>query len=277
MSDSFFLRDDLPTHTGTDLRKVLVTGASGRIGTAFSTICKDLYELVLMVRPGSDTSKIHGCGKVVEADLDDLEALKEITKGVDTILHLAADPSPTAEWDSLISSNINGTFHLFQAAIHSGCRRVVFASSIHAISGYPVEHQVHTDDPVNPGDLYGVSKCFGEALARYSAEQHNISSIVIRIGACKSADSVSQEDSIRWINSFVSREDLVELFRCCIEDNQLGFAILHGLSNNLFNRMETVSARELVGYQPKDDYTHLHPDLRKIDFKKEVRPHSETG
>ncbi|MBC2600429.1 NAD-dependent epimerase/dehydratase family protein [Puniceicoccus vermicola] len=277
MSDSFYFRDDLPRHDGSEPRSVLVTGASGRIGSYFAQTWKDHYDLTLMVLPGSDTSSIEGCGKIVEANLEDLDQLKDAIEGVDSVLHLAGDPSPKAEWGSLLSNNINGTYNLIQAAIDCKCRRLVYASSIHAISGFPVDRQVHTDDSVNPGDLYGVSKCFGEALARYAAEQHKLSSIVVRIGACLPKEKMTEEKSVKWINSFVSRRDISELFRCCIDDERLGFAILHGLSNNLFNRMDTSSARELVGYHPVDDFTELHPKLRNIDFREEVRPHSETG
>lgn len=38
---------------------------------------------------------------------------------------------------------------------------------------------MNTDDPVNPGDLYGVTKCFGEAMSRYVAEQEGLSVISI--------------------------------------------------------------------------------------------------
>ncbi len=44
---------------------------------------------------------------------------------------------------------------MFMAAKNSGVKRFIFASSIHAISGYPKDMQVKTIDPVNPGDLYG--------------------------------------------------------------------------------------------------------------------------
>ena len=55
----------------------------------------------------------------------------------------------------------------------------------------PGTGQVHADDPVNPGDLYGVSKCFGEALGRYMAEQENVSCIVLRIGAFQPRESAA--------------------------------------------------------------------------------------
>ena len=93
---------------------------------------------------------------------------------------------PQTLWSrAVLQNNVVGTYHLFAAAKAAGCRRVVYASSIHAVSGHPPDAQVGPDDPVNPGDLYGVSKCFGEALARYMAEQEGLSAIAVRIGAAQ--------------------------------------------------------------------------------------------
>jgi len=49
------------------------------------------------------------------------------------------------------------TYNIFFAAKKSNVKRVIYASSIHAISGYPKDTQVKTIDPVNPGDLYGIN------------------------------------------------------------------------------------------------------------------------
>ena len=170
-------------------RKVLVTGAGGNIGSAFAEANAARHDLRLMVLDEGEAAHpktsgdLHGFGEVVVADVTDLAAMKSACAGVDTVLHLAGQPSPDATWSSLLPTNITGTYNAFVAAKSAGCRRVVFASSIHAVSGYPPDVQVKPGDPVNPGDLYGVSKCFGEALARYMAEQEGLSAICVRIGA----------------------------------------------------------------------------------------------
>ena len=53
------------------------------------------------------------------------------------MIHLAADPSPEADWEtSLLANNIRGVVNIFRAASEAGCRRVVFASSVHAVGGF---------------------------------------------------------------------------------------------------------------------------------------------
>jgi nucleoside-diphosphate-sugar epimerase len=195
------LREDLRRH-------VLVTGATGNIGSYFAEHAHEKYRLRLMVLDGEDTSAIEKYGEVVIGDILSLERMKEVCRGIDTVVHLAADPDPSATWSSLLPLNIVGTYNTFVAARAAGCRRVVFASSIHAVSGHPPGRQVRANDPVNPADLYGVTKCFGEALARYMAEQEGLSAIAIRIGWFQPHSSAQRASGIQMIDSWVSRRDL---------------------------------------------------------------------
>ena len=86
-------------------------------------------------------------------------------------------------YGSLLDNNIKGTYNVFRAAKDAGCRRVVFASSIHAVVGYPADMPIPTDVTVRPLNMYGVSKCFGEAVAAAFAYGEGLSAIAIRIGA----------------------------------------------------------------------------------------------
>jgi hypothetical protein len=255
-------------------RKVLVTGAAGHIGSYFSQNSGTKYKLRLMIREGDDASKIKDHGEVITCELSDLEGLKRACSGMDMVLHLAADPSPSATWDSLLPNNIIGTYNIFVAAKASGCRRVIYASSIHAVSGYPGDYQVHTTDPVNPGDLYGVTKCFGEAMARYMAEQEGLEAICLRIGAFQPIEEARKAEGLWMMDAFVSHRDLTQLICRCIDTEELKFAILHGLSNNRFKRLDISDARELVGYEPVDDLVAENPKLRGLHLGEKVKEHS---
>ncbi|MEA2711770.1 MAG: uronate dehydrogenase [Phycisphaerales bacterium] len=263
-------------------RKVLVTGAAGNIGSYFAEHSHKNYDLRLMIRPRDrekkkeTVDKIRAFGEIVEGELSELDKLKEFCRGVDTVVHLAANPSPNATWESVCSDNITGTYHLFVAAKSAGCRRVIYASSIHAVSGYPSDVQVKTSEPVNPGDLYGVSKCFGEALGRYMAEQENVSAICLRIGAFQPHESAESEKGLAMMDAWVSRRDLNQLIEKCIDNDTLKFAILHGLSDNRFKRLDISDARELVGYEPQDDLTDVNPKLKDLHLSETVNAHNVT-
>ena len=274
MSQSFSTYRPLAALDDSARRRVLVTGAAGRIGSYFAQKLHQKYELRLMVRDGDeDTAGIEGLGEIVTCDLLELPHLEELCEGVDTVLHLAGNPSPSQTWDSVLQNNITGTYNAFVAARAAGCRRVIYASSIHAVSGYPKGIQVKTSEPVNPGDLYGVSKCFGEALGRYMAEQEGLSVIALRIGAFQ-PESTAEKPNLSLMDGWVSQRDLVQLIERCIDVKDLRWAVFHGLSNNTFNRLDISDARELVGYDPQDNFVRENPLLKDLHLEDEVIAHS---
>ncbi len=100
------------------------------------------------------------------------------------MLHLAADPIPRADYyESLRPNNFDGTYNIFKAAADAGCARVVYASSVQAVLGYPQDDETPTDAYLWPLNMYAVSKCFGEATARMFASTTGLSAICVRIGA----------------------------------------------------------------------------------------------
>lgn len=255
-------------------RRVLVTGAAGRIGSYFTQHSHEKYDLRLMVQNQGDETTIENFGEVVVGDLTDLQTLKQFCTGIDTVVHMAGNPNPNATWSELLTPNIIGVYNLMTAAKAAGCRRLIFASSIHAVSGGRCDVQVKTSEPVQPGDLYGVSKAFGEALGAYMASQEGLSVIALRIGGFQTIESAEEANSIGIMDAYVSQRDLNQLIHCCIDDLNLKYAVFHGLSNNRFNRLDISNARDLVGYEPLDDLTELNPKLKDLHLNKSIYNHN---
>ena len=275
MALSFTLRQPLKSDAKkSSERLVLVTGAGGNIGSYFARENRGRYRLRLMVHKENKRKALEPFGEVVIGDITNLDQMKEHCRGVDTVLHLAASASPSSTWDEVLPLNMIGTYNVFVGAKSAGCRRVIHASSIHAVSGYPADVQVKTSDPVNPGDLYGVSKCFGEALARYCAEKENISAIALRIGAFQPIETARDEANIGLLDAFVSQRDLNQLIIRCIDADHIQWALFNGLSNNRFKRLDISDARELVGYEPQDDFAEENPQLEPTELAEDVRAHS---
>jgi thioester reductase-like protein len=184
---------------------------------------------------------------------------------VETVVHLAANPAPDAPWSDLLPLNVVGTYNVLAAARQAGCRRVVLASSVHAVTGYAHDVQVRTDDPVNPGTLYGVTKCFGEALGRYFAEQEGLSVIAVRIGHFMPPDAMAEADHAQALDLFVSPDDLNRVVDACVETSAQ-WAIVHAVSDNAFKRLDMSGTRALLGAVARDDAAALSPavpsDLR---------------
>lgn len=173
-------------------------------------------------------------------------------QGVDTVVHLAADPSPEADWeDSLLDNNVRGVVNVFRAAHEAGCRRVIFASSVHAVTGYAEDEAIPDDAAPRPENLYGASKAFGEAIAATYAAQ-GLSGMAIRIGAYD-APWFYAEGTAREAAAYISARDLNQLIVRCIETPDVPYAVVAGISNNRRKRFDLVKTRELLGYAPQDD------------------------
>ncbi len=232
-------------------RKLLLTGAAGRIGSFFLKTYKDDYDFVLTDK--REAAETHGFPFHL-AELSDFAAVRVLCAGVDTVIHLGADPSMEATWESLLPSNVIATYNVFEAAHLAGCRRVIFASSINAVFGYPPDVQVHTDMPIFPINLYGVTKCWGEALGRYYAHTHKLSSICLRFGAVQPRDSSHIDLEHPYIDIILTWDDCARLIAAAVNAaDSLDFGIYHGVSENRFKRLDISDARRELGYAPQDD------------------------
>lgn len=236
-------------------RKVLMTGAAGRIGSFLTVHLVDRYDFVLSdITPPAEP---HGF-PFAEANITDLEAMKKLCQGVDTVLYLAADPRMEAPWDSLLPNNLVGAYTIFQAAHEAGCRRVIFASSVNAVFGYPAEVQVHTNMPVRPLNLYGASKAWGEAVACFYADQRNLSAVCLRFGWVIDREELQVPLDHPWLDIVLTYHDLAKLVAASIEaPDELRFGVFHGVSNNRWKRLDIGDARKILGYEPEDDAFEL--------------------
>ena len=244
---------DVNTVTDLDRRFVLLTGAAGRIGSAFRQVFGEHYRFRLAdprtdgleTSPGSDHEVVH-------LDVADFPGCAAACAGIDSVIHLAADPSPEADWESsLLPNNIRGTVNVFRAASEAGCRRVVFASSVHAVGGYPADEVIPDNAPPRPTNLYGASKAFGEAVAAtFSAA--GLSGIAVRIGAYD-APWFHAHGGPRDAKAYVSARDLNDLLVRCVETEGIPYAVVAGVSNNRRNRFDLALTRRLLDYAPRDD------------------------
>ena len=149
--------------------RVLITGAGGRIGSSFRRYAGERFAFRLAERPGKEIAEPAG-HEVIELQVADLAACRAACEKIDIVLHLAADPSPSADfYESLLDNHFKGTYNIFRAAKDAGCQRVIFASSVHAVEGYPRDRQLTPDDPARPRNMYGASKAFGESVAHVFA------------------------------------------------------------------------------------------------------------
>ncbi|HEU5314662.1 MAG TPA: NAD(P)-dependent oxidoreductase [Chloroflexota bacterium] len=247
---------------------LVITGAAGRIGTFYRRWLRERGALgegdggwrlrLVDVRPPEHAEPADDVISADKADVSDPAVAQEFARGAHTILHLAADPSPSADfYASLLDRNIKATYNVLQAARDNVVRRVVFASSVNAILGYPQQRQVRAEDVAWPGNVYGASKAWGEAVcgAFVAQSEGKLSAIAVRIGGVTDRNQIGGERRRgQWYGITVTYEDLSRLFDRCIDGApDVTFAVVNGISNNRYLRMDLDSTRHILGYDPEDD------------------------
>src|SRR5271166_480232 len=222
--------------------RILLTGAAGVIGTRLRRLLPPYYGLVLMDRePPSNLSPEE---TFLAADLSDVGAIERVAAGVDGILHFGGQ-SVEAPWETILSSNIIGTYNLFEAARKQKARRVVFASKNHVVGFYPRTQTIGSQVPPLPDWRYGVSKVYGEALGALYAHKYGLNVFCIRIGhVC--GRPVDERRLAIWLKP----EDLVSLIRIGLEREGLIYEVVYGMSNNARAWWDNPRAAEL-GYKPE--------------------------
>ena len=236
-------------------RRVLITGAAGEVGRLLADHLRDDYELVLTDRQPPPE---HDDSSFVAADIGDFDSVYAVSHAIDTVVHLAAETHPDAPWEKLLSPNIVGLYNVLEAAHRQKCRRVIFASSINAVAGYPGEMQVHTSQPVRPYNLYGATKAWGEAASCFYADQRGLSVLCLRFGWVRSPDSADLRPGHPYLPFVLTYDDLIRLIRAAIEaPATLRFGIFHGVSNNRWKRLDISDTRAVLGYEPQDDAFEL--------------------
>lgn len=229
-------------------KRVLITGGAGFVAGMLREHWGATYRLRLADLNPVDDLAAHE--EFVRMDITDLDAFRAACEGVHTVVHLAADRSPRADfYKTLLDLNIIGAYNAFHAAHLCGCARVVFASSVNAVLGYRDGVPIEWDVPVFPTNVYGATKCWGEALARVYATTYGLSCICVRLGSPRWDDD-GEYDADKP-NMLISPRDTAQLFQKCVEADA-DFAIVHGVSAHKKSHLGIVQTREVLGYDPRD-------------------------
>ncbi|MNI35528.1 dTDP-glucose 4,6-dehydratase [compost metagenome] len=237
-------------------RKLLITGAAGRIG---NVVYQGLQEDGRYDVTGADIHEDLEQG-ILRMDIADEARLAELTEGIDTVLHFAWMKDEDDFLGKVLPGNVAGAYKLYEAAVQGGVRRIVFASSNHATGFYKTEEQPDPEDPYRPDSFYGLSKCYIELLGRLYADQGKISSINIRIGNFPGDDRPHSE---RAGHIWISERDMLQLVKCCIEaDEGTMYLNLYGTSANTDNYYDIGYLEKLIGYKPEDDGAKLLEEAR---------------
>jgi uronate dehydrogenase len=235
--------------------RLLITGAAGALGSVLRRHFAGRYPSLRL----SDRVSLGEAGpgeELVVCELGDAAGVERLLEGVDACVHLGGQPVE-APWPVVHEANILGAINLWEAARKAGTRRIVFASSNHAIGFHPRSRKLDHQSPARPDSRYGLSKAFGEDLALYYANKHGISAMCIRIGSCREAPIDS-----RMLATWQSYPDFCRLVEVGLTAG-LVYETVYGVSANPRSWWDNRNA-ERLGYRPQDSAEAWAAELEAV-------------
>ncbi len=243
------------------MMKVLVTGATGAIGTIVTEDLAGRYEFTKTSRreiAGPEWRKVDIAREY--------EAFRELVRGQDAVVHLAY-----VEEDEAESANLMMAKTVYRAALEAEPRpRLVVASSIHAVGGHldwseepyasiarreydkvaSPPPPITTDHPLRPNGVYAAFKGYTELLGMHYAER-GLEVVIIRFGGVRTDDAIQPEAAYHAF--FLSRRDCAHAVERAIEaELSERYNVVFAVSANEWRVHDIESARRIIGYEPTD-------------------------
>lgn len=226
--------------------KIVLTGAAGRLGSYLrEPLAKMASKGLVSTDIKDDIGALYDGETYIQGDLASMDDMMKVIEGADMVVHFGAfvDEGP---FEQLLGPNFLGSYNIWEAAYKHGVKRVVYASSIHAVGMYPKNEFIGTDVPHRPDTFYGLAKCFTEDLGRMYWEKRGMESVHLRILSC------AQVNNARALGSWLSYDDLIQLVKRSIDTPVTGFSVIYGVSNNDRAPVDNSNA-SFLGYRPKDN------------------------
>lgn len=224
--------------------RLLITGAAGSLGqhlrNGLGHLCTSLRLVdrmpMSLARPGEE---------VMQGDLSDFGFARSATAGCDAILHFAGTPREQT-FQEIITDTLPVSYNVYETARLNGVKRVVYASSIHAVGYHPVEDVPDTNVMHRPDSFYGLTKCFTEDLARLYWDKFGIESVCLRICSC-----FPEPVDRRMLWSWLSFADCVRLAEASLTAQRAGFSVIYGTSANAARGVSNARTTH-IGFAPQD-------------------------
>jgi len=227
------------------MKKLVLTGAAGRLGSCLREPLSEMCDELVSTDLAEGIGKTFPGERYVKADLQDLDAMIAVLEGAEMVVHFGAigDEAP---FETLLGPNFIGAYNIWEAAHRCGLRRVVYASSIHAVGMHKKTDFIGTDAPHKPDTFYGLAKCFAEDLASLYWDKRGLEAVCMRILSC------AQVTNPRAVGTWLSYGDLIQLVERAIDTPVTGFSVVYGVSDNDRAPVDNSRASHL-GYRPKDN------------------------
>ena len=228
------------------LKKIVLTGARGALGTVLREPLSAMAETLLSTDILDAPDRLLPNESFVRADLAERGEIAPLMEGAEMVAHFGSKVDE-APFDELLGPNYIGAYNIWESAYQAGARRIVFASSVHAVGMYRANEGIDLDARHRPATFYGLAKCFTEDMARMYWEKRGLETVAIRIFSC-----TPEPGNARALSTWLSYPDLVRLVTRAIDSPTTGYTEIFGISNN--DRAQVSNAKaNFLGYRPQDN------------------------
>jgi len=235
------------------LKKIVLTGAAGRLGGYLRKPLAAKCETLVSTDIAPLTDSLIKGERFVQADLADYAKMAQIINGADMVVHFGGHPDEK-RFEDILHANIIGCYNIWHAAYEAGVRRIVYASSIHAVGLHPKTTAINIHTPHRPDSYYGLAKCFAEDMAKLYWDKKGLEAVCLRILSCANVTNS------RALGSWLSYDDLIHLVERAVDTPTTGFAVIYGVSNNDRSPVDNTGA-SFLGYRPRDNAEQFAEDI----------------
>ena len=225
------------------MTKVALSGASGNIGQVLRPALLKLGYSLRSASGRRPLTALSAAEDVMHGDLRGAAIVDRLLSGIDVLIHMAGT-SVERPLPEVIENNLVGLNAVYEGARRHRVKRIVFASSNHAVGMHSVDSKLSLDCDLRPDGFYGLSKVWGEAMSRMYWDKHGIEGICLRIGT-----AIEKPTEFRHLSTWLGNDDLVQLIDRCIKVPDIGFLVAWGVSANTRSYWNNDGAARL-GYQP---------------------------
>lgn len=290
------------------MKKIVVTGGSGRVGTyVVQQLMQTMNVVVADVKPSQHQVAF------IATDVMDLEAVRVATEGADAVIHLAAiDFDWKAAEEQYINVNVRGTWHVLQACRDNGVKKVVLCSSVSACGlsemrpdWVPQYLPIDEHHENKPYQAYSVSKIMMEQMAKSFGEATDMEVICLRPLAVVLPETIRDyidfvdTENRNWLFYYIWAADLAKAFEAAVNLEGLKYGVFFISADDsshpqattewyqrtigavpplqnprLYQKQPRASvfsnaaAKEILGWQPSTDFAQLRLQYAQTEAAK---------
>ncbi len=270
------------------MKKILITGACGQIGTELTIKLAEMYgdENIITTDIQKPPAVIREHSKFEYLNVMDTDQLAKavVDHDIDTIFHMAAILSATGEKNPKFAYDINmqGLMNVLEVACRKRVKKLVTPSSIAVFGPDAPKQNTPNEIPLNPTTMYGVTKVAGEKLLQYYYLKFGLDTRSLRYPGIISSETAPGGGTTDYAVDFYLHAARGENYTCFVEkDTVLPFMYMadaikalidlaNADNNRLRRRVYNVSAMALSAEEVVTSIQQYKPDFH-CDYNADSR------